>query len=352
MSNRAESFADQAGEASQAIARAEELLTARDVLAARAMFYRAEQLGWNADHCSGGRWLASMLAGDYEAAWRDGDAIRARGTPDEHRFWRGEEIRGRRLIVRSLHGFGDAVQMLRFAPVLAARAASVVYEVPPRFVEIAPCFPGIEHVITWGEDAPTDPPVWDVQVEVMELPYLLRLQPTDLPGATNYLQVPGQELDRVAQAMGERRRPRAGLVWTCGEWNLTRCLPVETLALLLSSDAVEFWSLASVRHSAEADRLALRDASSICGDGLLALAATIANLDLVITVDTLAAHVAGALGKPVWLMLQHAADWRWMVGRSDSPWYPSMRLFRQPRPGDWQGVVEAVRTALATDLVG
>ncbi len=90
----------------------------------------------------------------------------------------------------------------------------------------------------------------------------------------------------------------------------------------------------------------MRDATAICGDGLLTLAATIANLDLVITVDTLAAHLAGALGKPAWVMLQHAADWRWMTARDDSPWYPSLRLFRQQRPGDWKSVVEAVRDAL------
>ena len=86
--------------------------------------------------------------------------------------------------------------------------------------------------------------------------------------------------------------------------------------------------------------------AAITGDGLLALAATVANLDLVITVDTLAAHLAGALGRPAWLMLQYAADWRWMTGREDSPWYPSLRLFRQSAPGDWPGVVARLRQAL------
>jgi ADP-heptose:LPS heptosyltransferase len=90
----------------------------------------------------------------------------------------------------------------------------------------------------------------------------------------------------------------------------------------------------------------MHNANVLCGDGILPLAHTIARLDLVITVDTLAAHLAGALGKPVWLLLQHAADWRWMTDRMDSPWYPSMRLFRQPTPGDWSSVVTNVLGAL------
>lgn len=90
----------------------------------------------------------------------------------------------------------------------------------------------------------------------------------------------------------------------------------------------------------------MRDATAICGDGLLALAATIENLDIVITVDTLAAHLAGALGKRVWVMLQYAADWRWMTARDDSPWYPTMQLFRQPAPGDWRSVIDAIEDEL------
>lgn len=332
--------------AQEAIDRAEDFLTARDLPSARAAFNEAERRGWNADHCSGGRWLADMFGGDFEAAWRESDAIRARGAPDEHRFWQGEDISGKRVIVRSLHGLGDAVQMLRFAPELAARAAHVVYEVPPRFVELAHCCAGVEHVITWGDGAPAQPLAWDVQLEVMELPHMLRLQCAQLPYATEYVRLPEREVRRVQAAMGAGLRPRVGLVWTCGEWNLTRCLPPDFMTALLAAGDVEFWSLESARHGAAAAALGLRDASQICGDGLLALAATIANLDLVITVDTLAAHLAGALGKPVWLLLQHAADWRWMRGRSDSPWYPSMRIFRQPELGDWRGVIDEVASGL------
>jgi ADP-heptose:LPS heptosyltransferase len=111
-------------------------------------------------------------------------------------------------------------------------------------------------------------------------------------------------------------------------------------------DGIEFWNLQGGSAAEEANGLPIRDATDEYGDGLLPLTSVIAQLDLVITVDTLAAHLAGALGTPAWVMLQYAADWRWMTGRSDSPWYPSLRLFRQSQPGDWRRVVEDILTAL------
>ncbi len=120
---------------------------------------------------------------------------------------------------------------------------------------------------------------------------------------------------------------------------------MEALSCLLESTDVEFWSLSHAgKPWSMGDKV--RDATAECGDELIEMAATIANLDVVITVDTLAAHLAGALGRPTWVMLQYAADWRWMIGRSDSPWYPTVRLFRQTQPMDWGGLVDEVRAAL------
>ena len=285
-----------------------------------------------------------MLQGNFTEAWRLSDAIGARGLPDPHRFWNGQDLRGARVIVRCLHGFGDAVQMLRYAPALARLALSVVYEVPPRLLALAPCFPGVDQVITWGDQAPAELPVYDAQVEVMELPHLFRTAAADLPMAEQYLELPASLKKQNTVRMGPRRVPRIGLVWAAGEWNPARSLPPACLAPLLALSGYEFWNLqgGAARH----DLPNLRDATTVCGDGIAALAATVAHLDLVITVDTLAAHLAGALGKPVWLLLQHAADWRWQVGRDDSPWYPTMRLFRQTRCGDWPGVVSRICKAL------
>jgi hypothetical protein len=338
-------------EATDWLYRAEEMLDGRRLSEACEIFHQAEAMGASPDRCGSGRWMTAMLRGDFEAAWRESDAIRMRGTPDPHRFWNGEDLRGARVMVRCLHGFGDAVQMLRYAPWLREIASRVIFEVPQRMLSLAPLFRGVDEVITWGEAAPEMPPEWDVQVEVTELPYLFRTTLDDLPITTHYLALPDATVQQTADAMGSAAKPRIGLVWASGEWNPERSIPLALFEPMICESSVEFWSLQGDVAAAEAepwiDAGMVRDATAICGDGLVALAATIANLDLVITVDTLAAHLAGALGKPAWVMLQYAADWRWMTARDDTPWYPMVRLFRQPKPGDWSGTVAAVQEALS-----
>ena len=333
---------------------AERLFEDRQLSLARTAYNKAESAGANDDRCSAGRWMISMLEGNFDAAWQESDAIRLRGTPDPHRFWNGEDIRGASMIVRSLHGFGDAVQMLRYAPMLRKEGSRVVFEVPPRFVQLAQLFHGVDEVITWGAEAPVAAPRWDIQVEVMELPYLFRTTITDLPLFTDYIDVPQGAVQHAKEVMRRTgtafRRPRVGLVWAGGDWNPQRSIPFALLTPLLRNKAAEFWNLQGGAAAQEALGGVMRDATAECGDGLLSLAATIANLDLVITVDTLAAHLAGALNKPAWVMLEHAADWRWMTGRSDSPWYPSLRLFRQQKPQDWIGLVNDVEDALSMFL--
>jgi hypothetical protein len=285
-------------------------------------------------------WQTHMLAGEFELAWQASDRIRARNAPDPHRFWDGESLAGKRVIVRCLHGLGDTVQMLRYAPALAALTAEITFELPPRMLPIARCFAGVRNVLTWTDA----PPAWDSQIEIMELPYIFRTTLAELPLAERYLQVPVEPMEAVAKTMSCYRGAgrRIGLVHTAADWNPSRSIPFDLLAPLLGVADCEFWSLEQAGQSG------LRNATQCCGDGLLALVATIANLDLVITVDTLAAHVAGALGRPCWLLLQHAADWRWMSGREDSPWYPSLRLCRQPKPGDWKSLIAAVCERLKT----
>ncbi len=288
-----------------------------------------------------------MLLGEFEPAWQHSDALRMRNSPDPHRFWQGEAIVNKRIIVRCLHGFGDAVQMLRYAPMLAERAAHVVYEVPPRMVAIARCFYGVDDVITWGEDAPSSPPEWDVQIEVMELPYVFRTVEGDLPIAKRYVDVPLPAMLDAANRMGERKRRRVGVVWSAGKWNPERSIPFQLLVPVLRNPKIEFWSLQGLDAAPPAEDWWMHDQVAITGDGILPLAATIANLDLVITVDTLAAHLAGALDVPALLLLQHAADWRWMHNRVDSPWYRSLTLIRQEAAGDWESVMSVVEKKLA-----
>lgn len=325
---------------------AEALLARRDLAKARDAFDHAQRAGADLDACGAGRWMASMLAGDFAAAWREGDVIRTRGTPDRHRFWKGEDLRQKRVIVRCLHGFGDTVQMLAYAPALQKLAAKVVWEVPPRLLPVASFFEGVTDVVSWGDHAPARLPEWDVQVEVTELPYVFRTELADLPVAMGYLRLPRPELAAAALAMGARTKPKVGVVWACGDWNPSRNVPLPLLEPLLRRPELEWWNLQGAAQAQEANGLPLRPALEICGDGLLTMAATIANLDLVLTPDTLAVHLAGAMGVPAWLMLQHEGDWRWMTERGDSPWYPSLRLFRQPAQGDWAAVLAEVEALL------
>ena len=319
------------------LAEAETLLAGRDLERALQRLHHAQHLGADADIIAGNFWLIHMLFGDFEQAWRQSDALRSRGAPDPHRFWTGEAIADKRIIVRCLHGFGDAVQMLRYAPQLQRLAAHVIYELPPRLYPLGRYFDGVDEIITWGEQAPADPSNYDLQLEVMELPYFFRTSLAQLPIATRYLQPP--QIDAT-----DPQKLRIGVVWSAGSWNPARSIPIQLLEPLFATCRFEFINLQGQGSAHEAGQFNLPAPE----DGILPLAQAIAQLDLVLAVDTLAAHLAGALAVPCWLLLQHAADWRWLHGRTDSPWYPSLTLFRQPTPGNWAAVIAQVQQRLAT----
>lgn len=334
--------------ANSLLAEAEVRLQRRQLDAAIESFWGAEVLGADADRCAAGRWTAWMLRGEFASAWHEWDEVRRRGGSDPQRLWQGESLRGKRVIVRCLHGYGDAVQFLRYASAVSALAEEAIFEVPPQLLELAPCFQGVGRAMTWGLRAPKDKPRWDVQVEAMELPYLFRTELRELPIATSYIDLPQAKIRQVAQMMGSRGAPRVGVVWNAGAWNPSRSMSAKLLAPIVGVDGCEFWNLqAGPRREKGSASLSgrLRETPA-CHDGILSLAAIISQLDLVITVDALTAHLAGALGVPAWVMLQYAADWRWMTARCDSPWYPSLRLFRQQRQGDWASVISQIRAAM------
>ncbi len=317
------------------IEHAEELLARRELAGAERLFRESDA---DPDRAGAGLWMVHMLAGDFEAAWRESDAIRARGAADPHRFWNGADVRGKRVMLRCLHGLGDAVQFLRYVPRLQETAAALTLQVPPELLDLAPCFAGVGEVITWEQPEPA----WDLQVEVVELPYLFRTRVEDLPVARRYLRVP-------ARAREATDRLQVGMVWASGEWNPKRSVPFDLLRPVLETDGCLFWNLQGGTQRSRwrelGDRAQLRSDERSTAT-VLELARFIRGMDLVLTPDGLPAHVAGALGVPAWVMLERAADWRWMVERVDSPWYPSLRLFRQQADGDWEGVVDRVRREL------
>ena len=324
------------------------LLARRQVRDALRVLGEAEAAGADRGACAGARWQCSMLLGEFEQAWKESDRIRASGMADPHRFWDGSDITGKRVMLRSLHGFGDAVQYLRYLPLLQKRAAQVTLEIAPDLLELARMFDGAGDVITWGPGAPAEPPPWDVQVEVAELPYLFRSNPRTLPSAP-YLRASPPMLAEVGLEMPPSARTRVGLVWASSSWDPSRSIPFPQLGDLLTTPGVEFWSLQTAADNAEwrSWSASAGQPLRVAGEGSAErTAAFVTQMDLVISVDTFAAHLAGAVGRSIWLLLKPEADWRWMLEREDSPWYPKIRLFRARGEGGWEQVLQEVQDGL------
>jgi len=315
---------------------AEKHLRLREINQAVAAFSTAETLGFDPDACSGGRWICHMLEGNFELAWQESDGIAERGRPDPHRFWNGRPLDGNRVLLRCLHGLGDTLQFVRYAPLIRARASCLTIEAQPDLKALIAASNLADHVITWGESEPG----WDQQVEVMELPRIFRTTLPSIPNDMPYLKAPVEADERRNRSA----KLRAGLVWTSSTYNQARSISLDAIEPLFSIPGIEFFSFQAGKDRSRAPEFGLVD---LCDESdLVTVARRVHEMDVIITVDTMMAHLAGALGKLTWTLLPFEADWRWMMERSDSPWYPSMRLFRQPGPGEWTTVVDELRTNL------
>ncbi len=284
-----------------------------------------------------------MRQGDFAAAWELSDAgLRARSGVscwDQPRHlqhvWDGTPPDGRRVLVRCYHGLGDTVQFIRYAPWLRRRAAEVIVWAQPALLPLLAGVPGVDRLLPLHDGRPEA--AFDVDVEIMELPHLFRSTLDTLPNAVPYLHAPAPI----------QRRPDAGLhvglVWRSGDWDPTRSVPLSLLAPLARIPGVTLHALQGGAALAEWPA-ALGPVSGSARVELLA--GMMGALDLVLSVDSFPAHLAGALGRPVWTLLPAVADWRWMAGREDSPWYPTMRLLRQDHAGDWEPVAARVDAAL------
>lgn len=308
-------------------------------------FQNAEQLSCNPDECAAYRWACWMLLGYFEHAWQESDAIDARSRSDSHQLWDGKPFNGNRVLIRCLHGFGDAIQFLRFARLVGNTAAAVIVETHPEMVSLIETLPFVNRVVTWACGPPLNRGDWDQQIEVMELPKAFRTLIGTVPPVAPSFSLSPQALEKSDRQLGPRHQPRIGILWSSSQWNPARSLPLCALMPVLSRSHFSFYSFqrGPARREAESlpRRITLHD-TALHSPEIVDTAADLSNMDLLITVDTMAAHLAGTLGKPVWTLLPWAADWRWMLNRDDTPWYPTMTLFRQPAPDDWTPVVENV----------
>ena len=263
-------------------------------------------------------------------------------------LWSGQDLRGRTILLRTEQGIGDVIQFIRYAPHVKALGATVLLQVRPGVGELAQSFHGIDRIL----DASDAYPEFDFHIHLMSLPRVFGTEIASVPADVPYLDVAPSRRARWAKRLDVAGRFKVGLVWAGDAGHLRdryRSVPLDAFAPLADVDGVQFFLLQKGAAAAQAANppagLRVIDLGPDLHD-FADTAAVIEQLDLTICVDTSVAHLAGALGKPVWLLLPTPAEWRWMAGREDSPWYPTMRLFRQERQGDWAGVMARVHDAL------
>jgi tetratricopeptide (TPR) repeat protein len=301
-----------------------------------------------------------LQSGKFEEGWREYEwrwktKTLAAGARDfAAPQWDGGPLEGRVLLLHAEQGLGDTLQFCRYAAILARRAR-VVLEAQAPLTRLLARIPGVEAVVARGEALPA----FDVHCPLMSAPLALGTTLDTIPGATPYLAADPAEIEAWRERLAGLEGPRIGLAWAgspreglpaaLAAIDARRSIALAALAPLADVAGVSFVSLQKGPPAGQAadppPGMTLHDFTADLAD-FADTAALIENLDLVISVDTSVAHLAGALGKPVWLLNRFDTDWRWMLNRDDSPWYPTLRQFRQTEPGDWAGVVQRVRAAL------
>ncbi len=296
--------------------------------------------------------LVRLQLGDFHGGWRkyeQGWKTGLRGEPRgfaQPRWTGAEPLAGRTLLLHVEQGFGDTIQFVRYAPLAAAAGARVILEAYPLLTTLLSEVEGVNAVVSRGEPLPA----FDLHCPLLSLPLAFGTELDTIPARVPYLTAPPARLARWGARLPRAGGLRVGLAWSGRETpDPNRSVALAQLAPLFDLPGIHFVSLQKdVRDSDEA---ALRGRPELLHLGpdladFADTAAVIEQLDLVISIDTAVAHLAGALGKPVWILLPFSSDWRWLLDRDDSPWYPTARLFRQDETRAWDTVIARVRAAL------
>ena len=297
-----------------------------------------------------GEWRPGWL--EYE--WRN-QLEQAKGMlpPMTAPAWNGMRLPAGRILLVGDQGYGDTIQFCRFIPAVAERCQEVVLGCSPDVAPLLAKLPGVAQCHSrWNEIPPHA-----VHCLLSSLPHLFEITEASIPARVPYLAADPGDVALWQARLAGQRGPRVGIAWAGRPTHPNdrrRSMALADLAAIGQIADVSFVSLQKIVPDRDRPALAgifpgLVDHGDLLTD-FAQTAALIASLDLVVTVDTAVAHLAGALGRPVWVMLADPPDWRWMLGRTDTAWYPTMRFFRQPRPGDWAAVADAVAKALAGGL--
>jgi tetratricopeptide (TPR) repeat protein len=264
-------------------------------------------------------------------------------------------LAGKTLLVHAEQGLGDTIQFCRYLPLLAAAGASIVFEIPASLRALLQSLPGAIRLVGRGEPLPA----FDYHCPLLSLPLALHTELQTIPHDVPYIAAEPQRVLRWRERLQGLNGLRVGIAWQGNPdverliWARGRSVPLAALKPLAEIEGISLVSLQKGPGTEQLDQAALgarlldlREELDTGADAFIDTAAVMAGLDLIISSDTAIAHLAGALGRPVWVALSASPDWRWLVERSDSPWYPSMRLFRQPRAGDWGAVMGEIGNAL------
>lgn len=262
--------------------------------------------------------------------------------------WNGERGEDLTVLVHAEQGFGDTIQFSRYLPLLAERVGRVLVECPPPVAALISRCQGVDDIVAAGSPLPG----FDRHIPMMSLPGAFRTDLGSIPAQIPYLKVSPELAAAWSERLGPRDGLRVGLVWKGSrrhQWNTWRSPGLAAFDALLKAPGVNWISLQKDDETADLQARGLTDAFLALGGQVRDFsdtAAALMHLDLIISPDTAVAHLAGAMGRPVWLILPHVAEWRWLTDREDSPWYPTMRLFRQNVRGDWRGPVSMMLVAL------
>lgn len=306
---------------------------------------------WNIARC-----LLKM--GNYERGWEEHQwRFKTKGymaeAPSHKPCWRGEPLEGKTILVMAEQGHGDTLQFVRYVADVAALGGKVILACQPDLRRLLHGCYGVAQVVTRGDVMPH----FDTAIALMSLPAIFHTSLATIPAVIPYLNVPAKAgIEAMKSIAHHKSILNIGIVWTGNvnndeDWR--RSLSWEQASALLNIESARFFSLQKFLGMPVSETTKKHENIS-CEiidlgphlEDFADTAAAIQKLDLVISVDTAVAHLAGALGKPVWTLLPYVADWRWMLDRENSPWYPTMRLFRQPAPGDWSSVIMCLKTQL------
>lgn len=301
------------------------------------------------------RGLTLLYFERFAEGWRE---YEWRGRCDSYRSfdvprpkWDGSNLNGRRILLCWEQGFGDNIQCIRYAAMVAAKGGRVVLECQPALVRLFRTAAGVEQIVPSGGEISNV----DVYAPLMSLPGLFDTTLENLPRQTPYLHADSADVQAWSQRLGARDRFRVGLVWSCHPQGLThqsKSISLASLQPLLRIPGIAFYGLQVGEHAAGALKEfgeAVHDLAPHIND-FADTAAALTQMDMLISVDTAAAHLGGAMAVKTWTLLPYAADWRWLPDRQDSPWYPTMRLFRQDRPGEWTAAIARMEADLREEV--